>query len=394
MLIGFDVSQTGAGRAGCGSLAHGLLSALAEQDGENAYILYPHFGDLYWEPRPKACLHPAGMRLGPRFRLFTSCKAFWNAPGPDFEARLGSPDIVHANNFFCPRGLTRARLVYTLHDLSFFEEPDWSTEANRTGCLDGVFGAARLADGILANSRFTLEHFRRYFPHYPAERMAVMHLASRFGPDSPERPPAKLAGIEPESFWLSVGTIEPRKNQARLFEALARLPGNRPLVLAGGRGWLMEDVARKVAELGLAGRVRLTGYVDDAELAWLYRHCFGFAYPSLFEGFGLPVLEAMSLGAAVVTSNASALPEVAGDAAVLADPRDPAAIAAGLAALEADPGLRQGLKARGLARARQFSWANAARTALAAYAQTAAMPRFAGGVGPGATGAPGLRARG
>ena len=154
-------------------------------------------------------------------------------------------------------------------------------------------------------------------------------------------------------------------------------PETGPLVLAGGRGWLMEDMTRDLAEMGLAGRVRLTGYVDDAELAWLYRNCLGFVYPSLFEGFGLPVLEAMSLGAAVVTSDVSSLPEVAGDAALLADPRDPVAIALAMAHLENDPGLRRDLKARGLARAGQFSWERAARAALEAYERAAAMARFA-----------------
>jgi len=381
MRVGFDVSQTGAGKAGCGYLAHGLVHALAARG--TRFVFYPHFGDLYWEPRPKACSCPGGGGRGPTFRWFERCKRFWRNPPADFEARLGSPDIVHSNNFFCPTGLKRARLVYTLYDLSFLENPAWTTEQNRVGCLDGVFGASLRADWVLSISRASLEHFLRVFPHYPRERTSVMHLASRFGPGSERRAPARLKGVEPGKFWLCVGTIEPRKNQERLFEALAMLPGHRPLVLAGGRGWLMDEMARRVNDLGLASRVKLTGYVDDAELAWLYANCFGFVYPSLFEGFGLPVLEAMSLGAPVVTSNVSSLPEVAGEAALLADPLDAGSIASAMARLEDDEALRRDLARRGVDQAARFSWEAAAGVALEAYARALDMPRLGRrGVGP------------
>lgn len=376
MLVGFDVSQTGAGKAGCGYLAFGLVNALAAKGTQ--FVFYPHFGDLYWEPNPKACSCPgAGCRMGPTFRWFEKSKHFWRKPPPDFEARLGNPDIVHSNNFFCPVGLAKARLVYTLYDLSFMENPEWTTEQNRVGCLEGVFGASLRADFILSISQATLEHFLRIYPHYPRGRTAVMHLASRFGQGSEKRPPKRLRGVAPGEYWLCVGTIEPRKNQLALLKALAKLPGNRPLVLAGGRGWLMEDMARAVNELGLASRLKLTGYVDDAELAWLYANCLGFVYPSLFEGFGLPVLEAMSLGAPVITSNVSSLPEVAGDAAILVDPLDIEGIASAMARLEGDAGLRAALKVAGLARAERFSWEAAADAALDAYGRALALPKYA-----------------
>jgi glycosyltransferase involved in cell wall biosynthesis len=380
VLVGFDVSQTGAGKAGCGYLAYGLVNALAGRG--TRFVFYPHFGDLYWEPRPKACACPGlgagkGCRVGPTFRWFEKSKTFWRRPSADFEARLGSPDIVHANNFFCPVGLEKARLVYTLYDLSFMENPEWTTEQNRVGCLDGVFGASLRADFILSISQATLDHFLRVYPHYPRERTAVMHLASRFSTESDKRAPKRLHGVAPGGYWLCVGTIEPRKNQRALFEALALLPGNRPLVLAGGRGWLMEDMAQMVNDLGLASRVKLTGYVDDAELAWLYANCLGFVYPSLFEGFGLPVLEAMSLGAPVITSNVSSLPEVAGDAALLVDPLDTAAIAAAMARLEGDEVLRASLRKAGLARAKLFSWDAAAGAAVTAYERALALPKYA-----------------
>ncbi len=388
MKIGFDVSQTGAGKAGCGYFAAGLLDALSRVDRENAYVLYPAFGDFFWEPRPKACLRPAGghFRTGPTFRRFTSQKRFFRQPPPDFEARLGAPDIVHANNFFCPTGLARARLVYTLYDLSFLVEPAWTTEGNRTGCFDGVFRAAVTADWIVSISEYSLKHFLKVFPCYPRERTTVAPLASRFGETSPREKPKAVGDLAPGGFWLCVGTIEPRKNHERLFAAYAawlrETGGDMPLVLAGGKGWLMDDVARTVRELGIAEKLVFTGYVSDAELAWLYASCHAFLYPSLFEGFGLPVLEAMSLGAAVVCSDATSLPEVAGDAAVLVDPLDVGGLCRAMAEVTDDAALREGLRRRSLDLASFFSWERTASVVAGAYARVTGLPKAAAPADP------------
>ena len=186
MRIGFDVSQTGSGKTGCGYLAHGLLCALAGLDAANSYILYPHFGDHYWEPDPRACARPScagGMATGPTFRFFTRSKRFWSKPPQDFEARLGRPDIVHSNNFFCPTGLKAARLVYTLHDLSFFEDPRWSTEANRGGLRGG--GVRGQPAGGFRAGQFEL-HSGPFPAHVPA-----LSLRAHRGdaPGQPFRPP-------------------------------------------------------------------------------------------------------------------------------------------------------------------------------------------------------------
>jgi len=162
-------------------------------------------------------------------------------------------------------------------------------------------------------------------------------------------------------YVLAVGTLEPRKNLERLVAAWARLPATlretHQLALVGPRGWSDEPILRAAAEAG----AQLLGRVDDGELAALYAGCTAFAYPSLYEGFGLPVLEAMSAGAPVLTSNASSLPEVAGDAALLVDPRDTDAIAAALQRLLEDTALAAELRARGRERAAAFSWDRTAR---------------------------------
>jgi glycosyltransferase involved in cell wall biosynthesis len=394
MKIGFDVSQTGAGKAGCGYFAEGLIRALERLADGHEYFLYPAFGDVFWDPQCATATystnHPGFARMQAPASFEESQRLWRNSQrARDFEARIGSPDLVHSNNFFCPRGLARARLVYTLHDLSFLVDPSWSTEPNRVGCLDGVFRAATSADWIVANSDYTRRHFLEVFPHYPAERTAVVYPASRYGahfeapsgapsgpdraapprpeqsyagPDGPAPPrPERFGQLKPESFWLSVGSLEPRKNQRRLVEAYLRGGSRLPLILAGGPGWLMEDFARRPPP-----GVVLAGYVSDAELEWLYCNCFGFLYPSLFEGFGMPVLEALSLGAPVICSNTTSLPEVAGDAALLVDPLDVEALAAAMLQLEEKP-VRERLRTLGARQAQRFSWEASARKLLAIY---------------------------
>ncbi len=384
MRIGFDVSQTGRAKTGCGHFAHSLARHLAEVDAHNEYLLYPTFGDFFWNADWAADTCPID---NPAFRRcvthtdFESARAFWQAPPPDLEARLGWPDVVHANNFYCPTALRRARLVYTLYDLHFLDHPEWTTEANRFGCFRGVFRASCHADAIVAISRFTKDHFLRVFPHVPAERVVVAHLASRCTDRSPVPRPEALSHLRPDQFWLSVGTLEPRKNHRRLLGAYARLKAAQgkvlPLVLAGASGWLMGELPGLIEQGGLAGDVLLTGYVEDEALRWLSQNCFGFLYPSLWEGFGLPVLEAMSQGAAVITSDTTSLPEVAGDAALLVDPLDEVRIAGAMQRLATDEPLRTTLRQRAVAQAARFSWAATARTVLGAYQLACERPRFA-----------------
>ena len=375
MKIGFDVSQTGRAKTGCGYFSDSLARQLLEIDPVNTYLLYPTFGPGYWDPEwPARTLNPFGWpnaRRGLGHRRLDQLEAFWLEPPPDFEARLGSPDVIHANNFFCPVGLQRARLVYTLHDLAFLEHPEWTTEANWRTCFEGVFHASVYADHIVAVSRSTRDHFLATFPHYPAERLSVVYEASRFAGPARGPQPETLAQLQPGAFWLTVGTPEPRKNHLRLLEAYAQLRARHettdPLVLVGGGGWLTDALQQRIEALGLVSAVLQLGYVDDAQLQWLYEHCTALCYPSRFEGFGLPVIEAMSLGAAVVTSNVTALPEVVGDAGLLVDPLDVESIYAGLRQLATSVELRRQLGARALARAGAFTWQHTATDVLELY---------------------------
>jgi len=365
MKIGFDVSQTGRFKTGCGHFAESLARQLIATDRDSDYILYPTFGNGYWDPDwPKATLNirdnPKVSRGLGHGRL-DKLEAFWLNPPPDHEARLGSPDVIHSNNFFCPTGLERAQLVYTLHDLAFASHSEWTSDANWRVCFEGVFNASVYADHIVAVSDFTRGQFLRMFPHFPEERISVVYESSRFGGPRDQPSPRHLRHLRPGQFWLAAGSQEPRKNLERLVDAYTQLKASGettyPLVLYGGpavSGRNEDDVLR-------------LGYVDDTALQWLYQNCTAFCYPSLFEGFGLPVIEAMSLGAAIVTSNVTSIPEVIGDAGILIDPEDVASIYAGMCLLARDETAGQRLRSAALARSKRFSWTTAASAVLDVY---------------------------
>lgn len=375
MRIGFDVSQTGANKTGCGVVAYSLINHLARIDSDNFYILYSNFGSDFWDPDHKRnTFFSQQPNMERRFSDFSKnqAKIFWSNPPPNFEDQLGNPDIIHSNNFYCPMGLRKARLVYTLYDLSFVDNPDFSTESNRLICFDGVFKASLYADRIISISKYSQDHFLETFPHFPSERLQVLHPASRYSlSDGLDDMKGRIHRLSPGAFWLSVGTLEPRKNVRRLLQAYSQLVARGvtvlPLVLAGGKGWLEEGLADYLAGLGLKNKVYLLGYVSDLQLRWLYRHCFAFVYPSLFEGFGVPVLEAMSLGAGVITSNRTSLPEIIGDVGIQIDPEDVEDIIKAMTLLQQDHRLRKNLQQKGLARSDLFSWDQMAQGVLKTY---------------------------
>lgn len=384
MKIGFDISQTGNDKAGCGYFADSLIQALTELGSNNEYLLYPHFGTTFWDPeaeRTTRRIHRPNVSRKLIGKDFQSSMRFWHNLPPDFEEKLGHPDIIHVNNYSCPQGLKQARLIYTLYDLNFLEYPELTTEENRHKCFEGVFAASIHADFVVSISHYSQEKFLDVYPHYPAERTRVVHLGSRFSIEQDvERQSESLKALTPGEFWLAVGTLEPRKNLRRLLQAFAlykvRSTFKYPIALAGGKGWLEESLEDFIRELGLSDSVRMLGYVTNEELAWLYRNCFCFVYPSLYEGFGLPVLEAMSLGAAVIASNTTSLPEVAGDAAHYIDPFDEQDIAGAFDKLGRESGYRQGLKQRAVIQARKFSWEKSAAEVLKIYKEVMHLPKF------------------
>lgn len=378
MNIGFDVSQTGTIRAGCGFYADTLIRHLVDLYGDDQFYLYKTFGTTYWDPdfRQKIpqlpsgnCHYPPGVKdRGESFR-------FWGNPQGVEGSSIGCPDVVHANNFSSPR-LRSARLVYTVYDLSFIDLPECTTEENRYVCFNGIFEASLWADIVVAISHYSRQRFLETFPHFPPERAVVAHLGNRLSVEGPETPPSNLSQNQP--FFLAVGTLEPRKNLRRLLAAYRRYvdqtPEPKPLVVAGGQGWMEADLNTYIDSLQIQHHVQVLGFVSDASLRWLYRNCWAFIYPSLYEGFGLPVLEAMAAGAATITSQTTSLPEVGGDAALYIDPLEEASITTALQQVE-DGEYRNSLRERGQHQAQNFSWEITAKTVHQAYEVALSLPK-------------------
>jgi glycosyltransferase involved in cell wall biosynthesis len=266
-----------------------------------------------------------------------------------------SPALAHFNYVVPPA--YRGPAVVTVHDLSFAHRPSLMSTRDRFLFRTLVPRSARRADRVFAVSERTkldlVEHYGI------AEDKVVVTpngVDPIFQPDggAPEGPP----------YALFVGGIQPRKDPLSAIEALGLLNGNLRLILVGAEKRGGDEVRSAIRRLGLEQRVELTGYLEHEELAALYRGAACLVFPSRYEGFGLPVLEAMASGTPVVATAAGAVPEVAGDAAVLVEPDDHAALAAGIERALTD---RDRLVAAGLERARQFSWAESARLTLAAY---------------------------
>jgi glycosyltransferase involved in cell wall biosynthesis len=281
------------------------------------------------------------------------------------ERLAGRLDIVHAPDFVLPP--TRARTLLTVHDLTFLVRPECAEEGLRRYLSGAVPRALRRADMVLADSQATVDDLARLL-HVGGPRVRLIYpgVDPRFRPlPAAEVEPVRARLGLPASFLLFVGTLEPRKNLPRLVEAFAQLgdPGLH-LLIAGRRGWLYEDVFAAVERRGVGERVRFLDFVDDLDLPALYNLARAFVYPSLYEGFGLPALEALACGTPVVTAAVSSLPEVAGDAAVLVDPESAGSIAKGIALALAEP---ERLREAGPAQARRFSWQTAARELVACY---------------------------
>lgn len=301
----------------------------------------------------------------------------WHVPIPT-EWLMGRADVVHEPNFGLPPSLHAPRIV-TIHDLVLVTAPQYAPQQHAALLRDMLLRAVRGADHLIAVSERTRNDLVAVLGVDPT-RITVAHL----GVDPMFRPladPACLASLDARyelthPLVLSVGTVQPRKNYERLIAAFARATarpeGPRMLAIVGHRGWETEKIVAAVDRHGVGDRVRFLSQVPEADLPALYAAADVFALVSLYEGFGLPLLEAMASGVPAVTSSAGSLPEVAGDAALVVAPEDEEAIAAALVRLTVDADLRRVLRARGLARAAQFSWAASARTHLATYRAVAA----------------------
>jgi glycosyltransferase involved in cell wall biosynthesis len=285
------------------------------------------------------------------------------------ETFIGSVDLLHAPDFVLPP--TRAHRLLTIHDLTFLVRPECAEPGLRRYLSAAVPRAVRQADRILVDSRATGADLVRLIGADPAKlRLVYPGVGPQFRP----LPRAECEELRtriglPQRFVLFVSTLEPRKNVPRLLEAFAMLPGlgdfaDMKLVLAGRKGWLYDAIFATIERLRLRERVLLLDFVADRDLPVLYNLAEVFAYPSLYEGFGLPALEALACGTPVLSAAVASLPEVVGHAGILVDPLDSRAIARGLVDAIAEAAR---LRRAGPLQAATFSWEQAAQDLIAVY---------------------------
>jgi glycosyltransferase involved in cell wall biosynthesis len=371
MKIGIDISLTIGEKAGVGYYTANLVDALAKIDRINQYMLYPFFYHIY-HPEFKTAVTPSQKN----FHLHSEkmpekiIYRLWHSPIPR-KWILGNVDILHSTTFCAPRD-HYGKLILTIYDISFLTFPECHTEANRRHCLKGTLDAIRYADCIIAISNHGKQELVKYFDVDP-DKIVVTHLAAKgiFVPCGLEEQNRVLEkyGI-PRDFIFTVGSYEPRKNIGTLVRAYVNLPENvknqHPLVIAGGKGWLNSDIDALI-ESQASSMIRRIGYVDEQDLPALYSAAAAFVYPSLYEGFGIPILEAMSCGTPVITSNTSSMPEISGNAALFFDPTNVKQLITLLLEVIGNEKLREELSQKGIERAKQFSWEKTARATLKIY---------------------------
>ncbi len=289
-------------------------------------------------------------------------------------------DIFHATFLPPPKQMSDLKNIkrfQTVYDIIPLTHPQWFS-SGESAILERVVTGVQPEDHVLAISQATKDDLCNYAPIDP-ERVIVTPLAANRAVFYPARDAAKFQkvkekyGLPDAPYVLSLATLEPRKNTEHLircFGEMVRSQGIKDLhlVLTGSRGWQYDAIFDQIEGLAeLKGRVIVTGRVDDADLAELYSHAMMFAYPSLYEGFGLPPLEAMQCGVPVITSNVSSLPEVVGNAGITVDPTDADALSQSLYDVYKDSALREKLSAQGLERAQGFSWEQCAQDTMDAY---------------------------
>jgi glycosyltransferase involved in cell wall biosynthesis len=348
--------------AGINWYIHNLLRHLPSADPQIGYTVF--LGERRYTASPAVALRFS--RLPTQRPLV---RIFWEQAIQPWSVRQSGVDLVH-EPAFVGAVAGRCPFVITVHDLSFLLYPQGFRMLNRFYLRNLTRWSVHRARRVIAVSESTKYDLVRLYDLSPA-RVDVVH--NGVDPSFRPLPAGEISAFRaerglPERYCLFVGTLEPRKNVVQLIEAYARLPRTRPpLLLVGGKGWLYDEIFARVEALDLSTEVHFVGYVSTEELPQWYNAAELFVYPSLYEGFGLPPLEAMACGTPVVTSTASSLPEVVGEAGLSVDPGDVEALAAAIERVLMDVELREQMQVAGVARAQGFSWEKTARDTVACY---------------------------
>jgi glycosyltransferase involved in cell wall biosynthesis len=373
LRIAIDAHSVGTGLGGNESYATNLIEALAEIDQTNRYTLY-------------VTTREAVERFSNKWPNFSVRSTLPHTPliriplTLSAELRRNPVDVLHVQ--FTSPPFAPCPIVVSIHDLSFEHLPQTFTWRSRKQLRITVRRTARQASQVIALSQHARSDIENTY-QVCAEKISVIPLsaASHFQPIADEGELQRVRqtyGIDGE-YILSVGAIQPRKNLGRLIAAYSHLRGAKPegklpkLVLAGKCAWMYDETLRAIKQLELSDSVIVTGYVPAKDLPALYSGARCFVYPSYFEGFGLPPLEAMQCGVPVIVGDRTSLPEVVGDAGILVDPFDVIALARAIEKVITDSNLRIELRAQGLARAKLFEWRETARQTLAVYRKAAGL---------------------
>ncbi|MDQ2856740.1 MAG: glycosyltransferase family 4 protein [Acidobacteriota bacterium] len=371
LRIAIDAHSVGTQLAGNETYAVNLIEALAAIDQTNTYTLY-------------VTRREAVDRFRGRWANFSVVRTLPHSPLIRIPVTLSAAlrrnpvDVLHVQFTSPPRA--PCPVVVSIHDLSFEHLPETFKRRSRMQLRLTVRRSARKAARILTLSESVRNDIIQTYAIAP-ELVTTIPLAAaeHFTPVTNEKELQRVRHTYAITgdYILSVGSIQPRKNLKRLVGAYSRLHAERPgvklptLVLVGKKAWLYGETLRAIEQSGVGDKIILTDYVSETDLPALYSGAVCFVYPSYFEGFGLPPLEAMKCGTAVIVGNRTSLPEVVGDAALLVDPFDEGEIAASLGRLIDNPDLRQQLSVKGLQRAGKFSWQETARRTLGVYEQVA-----------------------
>jgi glycosyltransferase involved in cell wall biosynthesis len=362
MRIGFDAGPAIGERGGVGWYTHWLLHALFDLKEEIEFVCYVPPGSLQggW---------PAGWEQHPNVRWVQSPRILMG-----WKGRLDGLDLFHGTNFKM-RTAGRCGAVVTIHDLWLDRYPKFSTKfLGQRHSSRRTKRTAWRARKVITISEHSARELQSLYG-LPPERIRVIPcgVSEEFRPIHNQAAMQALRrkfSIPTEAFILFVGGADPRKNHEVLIRACAQRPellNARTLVMVGDKQHRFGDIMATATGLGLAARVVCTGRLNFEDLQLLYSHADVFVFPSIYEGFGMPVLEALACGVPVITSNSTSLPEVAGDAALLVNPHDPMAVADALSRVIADEALRKRLRAKGTERVKQFTWSRAAQQTVALY---------------------------
>ncbi len=371
MKIGFDISAQSLPRSGVGQYQINLLKALLQLDSENEYLLYGfNFRNRrrFEEIRFNADNYTLNISSIPQ-RLITG---WWlTFPFPSLEKVVGDCDLYHVSEL-CVPPVKKGKRVAFVHDLTTLLYPQYHVQSNRF-LHNRRFKHLDQVDAILTNSEYTKKDIVEYLKIDP-EKIHVSYLGagSEFRPMSSEETRQSLEPFKlTKPYILFVGTLEPRKNVKNLIKAFNRLKLKRKiphqLLLVGQDGWLCDEVYDEIDRSPARGDILRMGYVNDADIPRLMNGADCFIYPSFYEGFGLPVLEAMQCGTPVITSNCSSLPEVGGDACVYIEPGSVESITEALYNVLSRDSLQKEMTIKGLERAKQFSWEKCAEVTLGVY---------------------------